>query len=82
MWLHIDGSAVGDRDFLLLMNMDLHGHGFVVPEADGLRWVLIIDTAEWAEPNCNYWREAEADLIAGEYEVAPWAVVVLEQLHA
>jgi len=82
VWLQIDGSAVGDHDFLLMINMDSHRHGFAVPAADGLQWVRIIDTAEWAEPNCNYWREAEADVIAGDYEVAPWAVVVLEQLPA
>ena len=81
VWLRIDGSEVGDHDFLLLINMDAEPHRFSVPVDEGKSWLRIIDTASWAEPRCNRWREGDdAEPIGGDYEVAPFSIAVLEEV--
>jgi len=83
VWLRIDGSAVGDHDFLLLVNMDPDRCWFVVPTDQDRSWVRIIDTADWAERHLNFWNlENDADEIVGSYELAPWAIAVLEEVQA
>jgi glycogen operon protein len=79
--LRIDGSAVGDHDFLLLINMDSHAHRFAIPLVGGKRWVRIIDTAAWAEVDCNIWPRDPAHIV-GDYEVHPFAIAVLEEWPA
>jgi glycogen operon protein len=81
LWLRIDGSAVKDHDFLLLINMDSHPHRFGIPLDEGREWRRIIDTAAWAETRCNLWSlEDDAEPMMGEYEVSPWSIVVLEEI--
>ncbi|HOU90572.1 MAG TPA: hypothetical protein PLU22_05970 [Polyangiaceae bacterium] len=83
-WL-IDGSAVGEDDFLLLVNMHHELRELRVPAAGGGReWRRIVDTARWAEPEGNAWDEAAAAVIAPEssYGVHPYCVTVLHAVPA
>lgn len=76
--LRIDGSEVGDHDFLLLINMHSHAVDFTVPASKGMRWLRIIDTAAWAEHECNRWPAGpHAAEIEGGYRVHPYAIAVL-----
>ncbi|ERN42420.1 type II secretory pathway, pullulanase PulA [Rubidibacter lacunae KORDI 51-2] len=80
VWLRIDGSEVGDRDFLVAINMHFEPVVFHVPiESETQIWVRRIDTAAWAEPECNYWQGATA-VIRGSYGVHPHAIAVLEEV--
>jgi glycogen operon protein len=87
VWLRIDGSEVKDHDFLLFINMHSEPVTFHVPcpesaqDSEPKQWVLLIDTGAWAEPNCNYWRTEEASSVNNHYEVAPWAIAVLEEIE-
>lgn len=79
--LQIDGSAAGDCDFLLFINMWTEEVEFSVPPAaPGKRWVRIIDTASWAEPACNSWLPGDAEWIPSGYRVHPWSMVVLQEV--
>jgi glycogen operon protein len=79
IWLRIDGSEVGEADLLLLMNMHYEGVNFVVPPTDaGRRWVRRIDTAEWAEPQNNFWPLETATEIRDLYLVQPSSIVMLQ----
>jgi len=52
----IDGSAVGERDLLLCVNMHAWSSDFLLPAPErGRRWRRLIDTAAWAEPEGNCW---------------------------
>ena len=83
LWLRIDGSAVGDHDFLLLINMDAQPHPFRVPAHAGRSWVRLIDTAAWAESQGNCWDASAArETILDAYAVVPWSIGVLEQVAA
>ncbi|MEG3438288.1 isoamylase [Pannus brasiliensis CCIBt3594] len=76
--LLIDGSAVGDRDFLLLINMYHLPVKFSLP-IEG-KWARIIDTAGWAEPEYNCWSIETAARLSGEYEVNGFSIVVFEEI--
>jgi glycogen operon protein len=79
--VRIDGRSVGEGDFLLFLNLYDRELGFRVPDSGpGRRWVRIIDTATWAEPEFNTWQPTEAATIVGDYRVHPWSVVVLEEI--
>ncbi len=81
VWIRIDCAAVGEGDFLLLLNLYEAELRFRVPEArSGRRWARIIDTASWAEPEYNAWQPAEAATVVADYDVHPWSVVVLEEI--
>jgi isoamylase len=81
VWVRIDGRALGEGDFLLLLNLFDGDVAFRVPEMDpGRRWVRIIDTASWAEPQYNHWDASQAATIVDEYCVHAWSVVVLEEI--
>jgi glycogen operon protein len=86
VWLRIDGSEVKDHDFLVLINMHSQPVTFSVPSKESeqdnqpKRWVLLIDTAAWAEPNYNYWKMEQALTINDDYQVSPFAIVVLEEI--
>ena len=88
VWLRIDGSEVQDHDFLVLINMYSDPVTFSVPSTESAQdnppkqWVLIIDTAAWAEPNCNYWSVEQAYQITNNYEVNPFSIVVLEETQS
>ena len=74
----IDGSAIGDNDFLLFVNMRHQGVMFAVPPPrPGRRWLRLIDTAPWAESFGNFWAVDKADVIESTYWVNPYSVVVL-----
>ncbi len=77
--IHLDGSAVGDSDYLMFVNMWTSQVSFTAPTPDaGKRWVRIIDTAAWAESNNNFWSEAAAWTLSGAYGVNPWSIVVFK----
>jgi isoamylase len=82
IWLLIDGSAVGDHDFLVLINMYHLPVKFSLPTiANHDRWVRIIDTASWAEPDYNCWSlEKGATMVEREYEVEGFAIAVFEEV--
>jgi glycogen operon protein len=82
VWLRIDGSEVGDHDFLVLINMYSESVSFVVPAAPGCDWYRIIDTAAWAEANHNLWPLEQAARIERNYSVNPFSIVVLEELRS
>jgi glycogen operon protein len=75
----IDGSAVGEDDFLLLINMRHTLVDFRVPPPRGARqWRRIIDTARWAEPEGNTWGASGSAIAPNRsYGVHPFCVAVL-----
>jgi glycogen operon protein len=77
--LHIDGSEVGDHDFLLLINMYSEAINFSVGHTNS-QWRRIIDTAGWAEPQYNYWSLDNAESVISSYWVQGFSVVVLEEI--
>lgn len=79
IWLRIDGSGVGDRDFLLFINMHSKPVSYQIPSFGG-QWRRLIDTATWAEPEYNCWTLEKAAVVAGEYEAHPFSVVVLTEV--
>jgi len=81
VWIHIDGSSVGDSDFLVFVNMWTAQVSYTVPPAEsGKKWVRIIDTASWAENDNNYWNTSTATTITGSYGVNGWSIVVLQEV--
>ncbi len=77
--IHMDGSAVGDSDYLLFVNMWTSQVSFTAPAPDaGMKWVRIADTASWAEANNNWWDPATAWTLSGSYGVNPWSIVVFK----
>jgi isoamylase len=76
----IDGSGIGDTDFLLLVNMGPEMAEFPVPAPSaGKHWIRIIDTASWAETQGNFWTPAQADTITGNYRVHPRSIAVFQE---
>jgi glycogen operon protein len=79
--IQLDGSQVGDTDYLLYVNNWTGIVTFTPPAPDaGKRWVRLIDTAAWAEGHDNFWTDAEATTITGTYDVHPWSIVVLKAI--
>ncbi|HEY0993332.1 MAG TPA: alpha-amylase family glycosyl hydrolase [Kofleriaceae bacterium] len=77
--IQLDGSSVGDADYLLYVNNWTGTVTFTPAAPDaGKKWVRLIDTAAWAESHDNIWSDAEAATIAGTYDVHPWSIVVLK----
>ena len=78
MRVHIDGSSVGDSDFLILINTWTENIDFSVFAADqGKKWHRVIDTAHWAEVHNNFWKNDTTEIV-GNYKVLPWSIVVLQ----
>ncbi|HLQ77372.1 MAG TPA: glycogen-debranching protein, partial [Terriglobia bacterium] len=74
----IDGSAVGDDDILLFVNMWNQAVSFAVPLArSGRRWLRLVDTAPWAEIFGNFWDLDRANAVDTDYWVHPYSVIVL-----
>jgi glycogen operon protein len=79
--IQLDGSSVGDADYLLYVNNWSGTVTFTPPAPDaGKHWARIIDTAAWAESHDNFWSDAEADAISGAYDAHAWSIVVLKAL--
>ena len=65
----------------MMVNMTENPIDFVVaPAQEGMVWRRLIDTASWAEPAYNYWREGEGMIVSGGTEVQPWSIVVWHEL--
>ncbi len=78
----IDGSGVGDSNFLLCVNLDPQGAEFTLPAASpGKSWRRIIDTASWAEAQGNFWTAAGADTVLDRYWTHPYSLAVLQELE-
>lgn len=76
----IDGSAVGDVDFLVCVNMDAHDVTFAIPAPrPGSEWRRIADTATWAEQQGNTWPIESADVVQGSYGVHAWSVAIFQE---
>jgi glycogen operon protein len=76
----IDGSGIGDDDFLLCLNMWHEGVRFTIPDPrSGRRWLRLVDTAPWAEAAGNFWPTDRADAIQSDYWVNPYSIVVLAE---
>jgi glycogen operon protein len=76
----IDGSAVDEGDFAVLLNMWSDPVAFTLPRSrDGFTWKRIVDTASWAEPVFNHWDPEQAEEVYSPYTVHPYSIVVLEQ---
>jgi glycogen operon protein len=77
----IDGSAVGERDLLLCVNMAAVDVTFALPPASGpaLRWRRLIDTAAWAESHGNCWTAAQAEVMDTTYVVHGYSVAVFQE---
>ena len=82
VWIKINGSSVpGGSDYLVFSNMWQEQVSFTVPTpASGKKWVIIADTASWAEPNYNCWNPLTQNAYSGKYGVNPWSVVILKQV--
>lgn len=82
VWIKINGSKVsGGSDYLVFSNMWQEQVPFIVPEAaSGKKWVIIADTASWAEPSYNCWDPLKQNAHSGEYGVNAWSVVILKQV--
>ncbi len=79
--IHLDGSQVGDTDYLLFVNMWTAQVSYTAPAADsGKKWVRIIDTSAWAEANNNYWSEASAWALSGTYGQNAWSISVFKSV--
>jgi glycogen operon protein len=49
--------------------------------SDDYRWVRIIDTASWAEPDYNCWSlEKGVTMVEREYEVEGFAIAVFQEV--
>jgi glycogen operon protein len=80
--IHIDGSAVGDADYLLYVNNWSGIVTFTPPASDaGTQWVRLIDTASWAETHDNIWSDTEADTVTGPYDVHAWSIAVFKAVR-
>jgi len=80
--IQLDGSSVGDSDYLLFVNNWTGTVTFTAPAADaGKHWVRIIDTATWAESNDNFWTDATATPLVGTYDVHPWSIAVFKAIN-
>lgn len=76
----IDGSAVDDRDYLMLINLTYEAVRFRIEDPDiGTRWARIVDTAHWAEAWDNTWEPDSATIIGADYEAKACSIVVLEE---
>ena len=77
----IDGSAVGERDFLLCVNMDQYADRVRAAAAacDVRQWVRVIDTAAWAEPEGNCWPPGRQAVMGSRYVVHPYAIAVFAE---
>ena len=82
VWIKINGSKVsGGSDYLVFSNMWQEQVSFTVPEpASGKKWVIIADTASWAEPSYNCWNPLTQNAHSDPYGVNPWSVVILKQV--
>lgn len=82
VWIKINGSKVsGGSDYLVFSNMWQEQVSFTVPEAaSGKKWVIIADTASWAESSYNCWNPLTQNAYSGEYGVNAWSVVILKQV--
>ncbi|MFM2380419.1 MAG: hypothetical protein RLZZ143_3002 [Cyanobacteriota bacterium] len=81
-WFLIDGSAVGDHDFLVLINMYHLPVDFCLPSpSNNYRWLRIIDTAAWAETDYNCWSVDQGTVIADNYKVNGFSIVVCEEIN-
>ncbi len=75
--LHVDGSAIGDHDFVLLINMHTESVVFHLPAAAPREpWRRLFDTAHWAEPSANWFDPAESEPLPGgaAYRVHPRSI--------
>lgn len=80
---HIDGSGIGDSDFLILINMHSENAEFLLPPAsNGKKWLRLVDTAEWAEVNGNFWPIDSANSIEKTYGVHAQSLVVLIEMKS
>jgi isoamylase len=80
--IQLDGSSIGDSDYLLYVNNWTGTVTFTPPAPDaGKHWVRLIDTATWAESHDNFWTDAQADTITGTYDAHPWSIVVLKAIN-
>ena len=76
----IDGSAIGDDDFLLCVNMDHAPVEFTLqPPDEGLQWKRVADTAAWAEAHGNCWSLRHAEAMGSQYVVHPYAIAVFQE---
>ena len=79
--IQLQGSAVGDSDYLLYVN-NWSGTVTFTPSAPpaGKHWVRLIDTATWAESNDNFWTDATAAAVPNPYDAHAWSIVVLKAI--
>jgi isoamylase len=81
VWIRMDGSAVGDSDFIIMINSYHQTVNFTLPTAaTGKEWYRIIDTAEWAEGFDNSWSLEEAwKTRGGSYGVFGRSIAVFQE---
>lgn len=75
VWLRIRG-AQGQNDWLVFFNLYTEQVSFAIP--NDRSWGRLIDTADWAEPNCNSWQVP--DPVSTCYGVHPFSVVMLRSI--
>jgi glycogen operon protein len=83
--LRVDGSEVGDSDFVLFINMNHASLEFSLPCADVLEpWQRLIDTAEWAESRGNWFEPEESEALeaGSRYRVHGFSIAVFKQVRS
>ncbi len=90
--IHIDGSEKGGGDYLVFVNMWEGDIDFKIPIPDtGRKWLLVVNTANWAEDTDNFWDAGDADVYiptgfdewnntGKSYGVKAWSVVVFHSI--
>lgn len=77
--VRIDGSAVGEADYLVLVNMGGRETAFEVETPDeGTEWRRIVDTAHWAEAAANCWPLEEGAVASHEYVAKAMSIVAFK----
>jgi isoamylase len=91
VWVRIDSSSQGGKDYLVFVNMWTSQVDFRIPTPDpGKQWVRIVDTGSWAEYANNTWdpNDPSAYVPTGfseyggtgkSYGVGPWTVAIFRE---
>ena len=74
----------GSNKYYMMINMYSSNVDFTFPApSSGKKWTRIIDTASWAETNCNYWSDTDTSCTytsSNTYGVNAWSIVVLKEV--
>jgi glycogen operon protein len=77
--IFMNGSQVGDDDFIVLSNMATSAATYTVPPGPaGTHWAQVIDTSNASEGTSNFWTTFTGAVVSGSISVAAQSITVLE----